>query len=148
MRRSVSVLGLGLALLAFGAGCKREKYRQRTDRDVSGILAQKNVVPSAPIQNWNVYPDGRARFADPTAPDRPPMPPDDELAKILSPNPQRPGRAGIFRVEGDGLRVQPPTLAAHVKDAKAYWYRDSRYSLHGDFEFAVRYDLAQLGLGG
>ena len=102
MRRSVPVLGLGLALLAFGAGCKREKYRQRTDRDVSGILAQKNVVPSAPIENWNVYPDGRARFADSTSPDRPPMPPDDELAKMLSPNPQRPGRAGIFRVEGDG----------------------------------------------
>ena len=103
MRRSVQVLGLGLILMALGAGCKREKYRQRADRDVSGILAQKNVVPTAPIKNWNVYPDGRARFADPTSPDRPPMPPDDELAKMLSPNPQRAGRAGIFRVEGDGF---------------------------------------------
>ncbi len=53
--------------------------------------------------------------------------------------------AKAFRVEGDGLRVQPPTLAAHKKDAQAYWFRDSRYSVAGDFELSVRYDIAQLG---
>ncbi len=103
MRGSVAVLCLALGLLALGTGCTRQKYRQRTDRDVAGILTQKNVVPSAQIQNWHVYPDGRARFADPFSPDRPPMPPDDEYARLLSPNPQHaPHRAGIRRVEGEG----------------------------------------------
>ena len=94
---------LAFALLLFGAGCSRQKFRQRADRDVSGLLTQKNVLPNAPIENWHVYPDARARFADPTKPDRPPFPPDDEMAKALSPNPQRPGKAGIARVEGDGF---------------------------------------------
>src|SRR5262249_5254833 len=41
-------------------------------------------------------------FADPTNPDRPPMPPDDPGAWNLSPHPQRPGKPGVARVEGDG----------------------------------------------
>ena len=102
MRGSASVLGIAVGLILLGTGCSRQKYRQRADRDVSGILTQKNVVPNASIQNWQVYPDSRARYADPTSPDRPPMPPDDEFARMLSPNPQRPGRAGIARIEGDG----------------------------------------------
>ena len=102
MRGSVFLFAVTVGWLALGTGCSRERYRQRADRDVSGILTQKNVVPNAPIENWHVYPDERARYADPTSPDRPPMPPDDEYARMLSPNPQRPGRAGIARVEGDG----------------------------------------------
>ncbi len=50
----------------------------------------------------HVYPDSRARFADPTNPDRPPMPPDDPAAYDLSPNPQKPGKPGVARVEGSG----------------------------------------------
>ena len=68
MRGSVSVLGIAIGLILLGTGCSRQKYRQRADRDVSGILAQKNVVPNASIQNWQVYPDSRARYADPTSP--------------------------------------------------------------------------------
>src|SRR5262249_35549836 len=44
----------------------------------------------------------RARFADPTNPDRPPMPPDDEAAWALSPHPQKPGKSGVATVEGTG----------------------------------------------
>ena len=50
-----------------------------------------------------------------------------------------------FRVEGDGLRVKPPTIPQHKAGVNAYWYRDSKYSLSGDFEIAVRFDVAQLG---
>src|SRR5207249_4245019 len=45
----------------------------------------------------------RARFADPTNPDRPPMPPDDPAAWDLSPHPQRPPwHAGVRLIEGFG----------------------------------------------
>jgi len=50
-----------------------------------------------------------------------------------------------FRVEGEGLRVQPPTLAQHKAGANAYWYRDSKFSLSGDFEVAVNFDVTKLG---
>ncbi len=104
MRASAFVFCLAVGLLILGTGCSRAKFRQRADRDVSGILSQKNVVPNAPIENYSVYPDPRARFFDPTSPDRPPMPPDDDFARMLSPNPQRPGRAGSYRVENDTYR--------------------------------------------
>ena len=66
-------------------------------------------------------------------------------AAILTDFNQSNDTAKAFRVEGAGLRLQPPVLPTHVKDAKAYWLRDSRYTLHGDFEFAVKYDITQFG---
>src|SRR5262249_16616036 len=54
------------------------------------------------IENWHVYSDPRARHADPTNPDRPPMPPDDPAAYDLSPNPQKPGKQGVVLTEGTG----------------------------------------------
>src|SRR5207245_286130 len=51
---------------------------------------------------FHVYSDPRARFADSTNPDRPPMPPDDPAAWELSPHPQKPGKAGIAAVQGTG----------------------------------------------
>ncbi len=84
-------------------GCTRNFYRKRADKDVEGIITQKNVFPNWQVKNWHVYPDPRARFADPTNPDRPPYPPDDYAARLLSPNPQRPTRkSGVGRVEGSG----------------------------------------------
>ena len=88
------------------AGCSRQAFRERTDKDVEAIISQKNVVPQWQVQNWHVYPDPRARFADPSNPDFPPYPPDDYAAKVLSPNPQRPGRGGVGRHEGDGYLKQ------------------------------------------
>src|SRR5262249_48716911 len=58
--------------------------------------------PAWAIENWHVYPDPRARFGDPSDPDHPPMPPDDPAAYDLSPNPQKPCKAGIARIEGKG----------------------------------------------
>src|ERR1700730_14774802 len=93
-------LAAGL-LLAVG-GCTRNFFRQRADCEVGEVLAEKDVYPQWKIEDSHVYPDPRARFADPTNPDRPPMPPDDPAAFDLSPNPQNPGKAGVGRVEGGG----------------------------------------------
>jgi len=87
----------------FAGGCTRQFFRERADADVEGILTQKNVFPEWAVENWHVYPDPRSRFADPYSPDHPPYPPDDYAARLLSPNPQRPGRkSGVGRYEGTG----------------------------------------------
>jgi outer membrane protein TolC len=96
-----------LALVLLGiiasSGCTRRFFRNRADKEVDAVLAEKDVVPLWKIEQYGVYPDPRARFADPTNPDRPPMPPDDPAARDLSPNPQKPPhKAGIQRVEGTG----------------------------------------------
>ena len=92
--------------LASLTGCTREAFRQRADKDVEAVISQKNVVPQWEVKNWHTYPDARARFADPSCPDFPPYPPDDYAAQMLSPNPQRPGRGGAGRYEGDGYLKQ------------------------------------------
>jgi hypothetical protein len=90
------------AVLGAFAGCSRQAFRERADRDVEAVISQKNVSPQWQVQNWHVYPDPRARFSDTGTPDYPAYPPDDYAAKVLSPNPQRPGRGGSGRHEGDG----------------------------------------------
>lgn len=96
--------GVALLALVFGPGCARYNYRERADKDVTGVVSQKNVFPDWQVKkDWHVYPDPRARFADATNPDRPPYPPDDYAARLLSPNPQRPTKkSGVGRVDGDG----------------------------------------------
>jgi hypothetical protein len=94
------LLAAGLALVP--AGCTRRFYRNAADREVASVLAEKDQYKDWRIEQYHVYPDPRARFADPTNPDRPPMPPDDPAAHDLSPNPQIPGHAGVGRIEGAG----------------------------------------------
>ena len=73
------------------------------DNDVTGVLTQKNVFPDWKVENWHVYPDPRARYADLSNPDRPTFPPDDFAAYRLSPNPQQPRKhVGVGRVDGEG----------------------------------------------
>src|SRR3712207_483850 len=100
LRRGVGLV-LVLAVLAAEGGCTRRFYRLRADREVADVLAGKDHDPRWKVEAFHVYPDPRARFADPANPDRPPMPPDDPAAKALSPNPQRPGKAGVGVFEGD-----------------------------------------------
>ncbi len=96
-----SVASAALVILLVGPGCTRHHWRERADKDVEGIITQKNIFPDWQVKNWHVYPDPRSRFADPTNPDRPPYPPDDFAARTLSPNPQKPTkRSGVGRVEG------------------------------------------------
>ena len=82
------------------AGCTRAYYRKQADREVTDILVEKDKFPEWKIEQYHVQPDARARFADPTNPDRPPMPPDDDAAWKLSPHPQGPGHAGVGEVWG------------------------------------------------
>ena len=112
-----------VALLLAATGCSRKFFRERADKDVAGVITQKNRFPDWAVKNWHVYPDPRARFADPFNPDRPPYPPDDYAARVMSPNPQHPHKkAGVGRVDGEGYlhlleqwdaenRAQNPTPA-------------------------------------
>jgi outer membrane protein TolC len=99
--RALYVIGL-LCLLAGIDGCTRAFYRRQADNEVNDILAEKDRYADWKIEQYHVYPDPRARFADPTNPDRPPMPPDDEATWKLSPHPQYPGCPGVGMVEGTG----------------------------------------------
>lgn len=91
------------ALLATGPGCTRKFFRDKADKDVTGVITQKNIFPAWKVENWHVYPDPRARYADAGNPDRPPFQPDDYAARVLSPNPQRPTKKdGVGRYEGTG----------------------------------------------
>ena len=91
-----------LAAVLFTAGCTRRFYRDKTDDQVDKVLTEKNVYPKWGIEQWRVYPDPRARFADPSDPDHPPKPCDDPAAERISPNPQKAGKAGEGGWEGVG----------------------------------------------
>ncbi|MFQ3649048.1 MAG: TolC family protein [Gemmataceae bacterium] len=91
-----------LPSLMTGPGCTRAFYRNWTDKEVEALHREKSRDPRWNLDGYQVLPDPRARFADPTKADRPPMPPDDPAAKALSPNPQKPGKAGVGLVEGVG----------------------------------------------
>jgi Outer membrane efflux protein len=101
MCRALYVLAV-IGLLAGIDGCTRAFYRRQADNEVNDILAEKDRYPQWKIEQYHVYPDPRARFADPTNPDHPPMPPDDEATWKLSPHPQAPGYNGVGSVEGTG----------------------------------------------
>lgn len=103
-RREWLLWALVLALVVLGgSGCTRRFFRKAADREVNEILAEKDREPFWKIENFHVYPNPRARFADPTNPDRPPMPPDDPAAHYFAPYAQKPPhRGGIARIEGTG----------------------------------------------
>jgi hypothetical protein len=90
------VIGLAASI----SGCARRFYRKAADKEVEGILAEKDVNPEWKIEQWHVYTDPRSRYADPSDPDHPPMPPDDYATFALSPHPQAPGKAGVANVSG------------------------------------------------
>jgi outer membrane protein TolC len=87
-RRRLARLLPVLAIVLVAVGCTRRFYRERTDRDVEGLLTEKNVDPRWALENWYAYPDARSRFVDTDKPDHPKKPPDDPAAAALSPNPQ------------------------------------------------------------
>ena len=115
LTRPVLPLALGLGLLAEGTGCTRRFYRDQVDKEAVEVVAQKDKYPDWKVENWNIYPDPRARFATTDDPDHPAKPPDDPAAYDLSPNPQKPGKAGIKRIEGTGYL-----------DLIAKWDRENR----------------------
>src|SRR4051794_2080355 len=78
------------SLLLPGPGCTRRYFREQADKDVGHILSSKGDDPRWSLEDYQVIPPDQARFADPSAPDKPPMPPDAPAAKAYSPNPQKP----------------------------------------------------------
>ena len=73
LRPTLSAHHLGLTAVAATlllAGCTRHGFRERADKDVAGVLTQKNVFPDWKIGSWHVYPHPDARYADPSNPDR------------------------------------------------------------------------------
>jgi hypothetical protein len=90
------------ACAAGSVGCTRHFFRKRVDQEVAEVLAEKDQYPNWRIDQFHVYPDPRARFADSTDYDHPPMPPDDPAAWNMSPHPQKPGLAGVTKVQGSG----------------------------------------------
>src|SRR4051794_30868011 len=126
-----------LPQLVCGPGCTRSFYRKWVDKDVDAALKQKSDDPRWSLEGYNVLPDPRSRFADPSNPDKPPMPPDDPAATELSPNPQRPGKAGVARFEGTGYlelmekwdaenRAEMAKRAAEVGPAHAGSFEEGR----------------------
>jgi hypothetical protein len=93
---------LMLGLLMSLSGCTRRFFRRRADAEVDEILCEKDRYPQWKINDYYVYPHPLSRFADPTDPDRPPMPPDDPAAWDLSPHPQRPLLKGYKYWQGTG----------------------------------------------
>jgi hypothetical protein len=95
---------IAFSLLALAAaGCTRHFWREQCDREVDGILTDKNCYERWRIGAYYLRPDPRSRFAEPqNDPDHPPMPLDDPAAKCLSPNPQKPGKAGCCNPDGWG----------------------------------------------
>jgi hypothetical protein len=97
LRLALCVALVATFVLAAG-GCTRRFFRRAADKEVAELYREKDKFPFWKLEHFHVYPDPRARFADPTNPDRPPMPPDDPAAHALSPNPQRP-KDGVARIE-------------------------------------------------
>ncbi|HZZ78619.1 MAG TPA: TolC family protein [Gemmataceae bacterium] len=92
---------LFLLLCAAGiGGCTRAFYRNSADKEVYDIINEKDKYDAWKVDMFHIYPDPRSRFGDPTNPDRPLMPPDDEAAWNLSPHPQKPGHRGTEFVRG------------------------------------------------
>jgi hypothetical protein len=114
----VAALSWSMAL----GGCSRPFFRTTADKDVTHLLIEKDQYPDWRIEQYHVYPDPRARFADQSDPDCPPMPPDDPAASKLSPHPQNPGKAGISAIEGKGylemLQVWDAQNRAEAEAAK------------------------------
>src|SRR4051794_14550492 len=101
-RAGLLCLLLSLTLVGILGGCTRSFYRKQTDKEVADILQEKDKYPDWKIEQFHVYPDPRARFANPNNPDRQPMPPDDEPAWQQSPHPQRPKHPGVASSESTG----------------------------------------------
>jgi hypothetical protein len=97
---SFLLLVLLLALIPVTAGCTRRFFRDWADREVLQVLDSKDDFPQWELRDYYVYPHPLARFADPTNPDFPPMPPDDVPTWMLSTRPQKPKQ--IAYIEGTG----------------------------------------------
>lgn len=80
--RLAAVTAIGLLL--FGAcGCTRSYYRDYADRDVYRILSKRVLDWRWRVPERKVEADPRSRMADPSNPNRPPIPGDEPAARLF-----------------------------------------------------------------
>jgi len=53
-------------------------------------------------------------------------------------------KSQTIRIEGDGLRIRPPT-STYRKGDQGYYFRESRLSVVGDFEWSCDFDADRFG---
>ena len=68
------------ATLGGNAGCSRQFYRTKADREVYSVIRQGNNDPRWRIDDYNIKPDATSRLYNPFNPDGEPMPEDDPAA--------------------------------------------------------------------
>ena len=100
-RRPLALLCL-VAAACGQAGCGREFFREWANQDVSEVIFEKSRDPRFRIDLFSIDPPAMSRYADPYDPDRPPAPPDDYAAQMLTPVPQNPDNRLIVPLEGTG----------------------------------------------
>jgi len=50
-----------------------------------------------------------------------------------------------FQLDGNGIRVKPPVIPnAKNGEVSAYWYHDSAYTLRGNFEISLAFDVKEM----
>lgn len=92
--------GLLILAILIPVGCTRRFFRHWADREVLQVLDSKDDFPEWELRDYYVYPHPLARYADPSDPDHPPMPPDDIPTWMLSTRPQKPKQ--VAYIEGTG----------------------------------------------
>ena len=82
MSRFISCICLVALVAALGnnAGCSRQRYRVKADREVYSVLREGNKDPRWQVDDYRLTPDSRSRMFDPFHPDKEPMPQDDPTA--------------------------------------------------------------------
>jgi hypothetical protein len=70
---------------------------------------------------------------------------DGQPARFLSDTSRSNDRLGVFKVEGNAIRVQPPASATHQKGVNAHWFRYLKYEVAGDFEWSAWFDIKTMG---
>jgi outer membrane protein TolC len=81
-RRLAWLVALGVVVLAAG-GCTRSYYRDYADRDVYRILSKRVLDWRWRIPERKVEADPKSRMADPSNPNRSPIPKDDPAARLF-----------------------------------------------------------------
>ncbi len=100
-----------LLLAALLNGCTRAHYRNAADRETYPIVANRAGAAGFATERLHLEPDSTSRLADPTLPDKPPKPPDDEVAAAYMDRPNGMHGAHWHR-HGEIDWIEPPDWEA------------------------------------
>jgi hypothetical protein len=107
-RGAIGVLAIALSAVIAAGGCSRTHYRFQADREVTGLMNEKNLPGRWGIPNFRLRYDPRSRYFDPTNPDHPPMPPDDPYSHTYMHWVDGKRGALNYHVDGDLLELENP----------------------------------------